>query len=65
MTNNIVPKWFLYSSITMNIKVTTKITIDLLAEDQIIENRKTEIEKIFLYSTAWYAHMLIFIYSIS
>lgn len=65
MTNNTVPKWFLYSSITMNIKVTTKITIDLLAEDQIIENRKTEIEKIFLYSTAWYAHMLIFIYSIS
>lgn len=49
----------------MNIKVTTKITIDLLAEDQIIENRKTEIEKIFLYSTARYAHMLIFIYSIS
>lgn len=65
MTNNTVPKWFLYSSITMNIKVTTKITIDLLAEDQIIENRKMEIEKIFLYSTAWYAHMLIFIYSIS
>ena len=44
MTNNTVPKWFLYSSITINIKVTTKITIDLLAEDQIIENRKTEIE---------------------
>ena len=49
----------------MNIKVTTKITIDLPAEDQIIENWKTEIEKNFLYSTAWYTHMLIFVYSIS
>lgn len=47
MTNNTVPKWFLYSSITMNIKVTTKITIDLPAEDQIIENWKTESKKIF------------------
>ena len=64
MKNNTVSKWFLYSSINLNIKVNTQITMDLSVEDRIIENRKKQIEQFYLF-TAGYAHMLNFIYTIS
>ena len=64
MKNNTVSKWFLYSSINLNIKVNTQITMDLSVEDRITENRKKQIEKFYLFP-AGYARMLNFIYTIS